>query len=114
MASVDSSYVRDELRAVARTSNVVKKLLWEALEKLEEAPESFEELQDVPPDLKVKYPEATFRKIYIEHRRHSFRLIFIHWQIEPDDHVDIIYAFPRKKGYAIDWEWVDEVCGRGD
>lgn len=43
-------------------------------------------------------------------------LIVIHWVFPDEDaedgrgdeHVDVIYAFPRKRGYSIDWHWVAE------
>jgi hypothetical protein len=72
-------------------------------------PGSFPLLGHVPRSIKKAFPNAIFRKVYIEHGPHSFRLVVIHWRRNPnDDHVDVIYAFPRKRGYPIDWDEVAE------
>lgn len=112
MASIDSSYVRQELKAIIATSKIIARLVEKTFERLETDPGSFDELEDVQPQIAGRYPKATFRKAYIEHRKHNFRLVFIHWSSddEHDEHVDVIYAFARKRGYPINWDWVDEVC----
>ena len=115
MASIDSSYVRQELKAIIATSKVIEKLVHNALTRLEANPESFPLLEDVPRPIRRKFPHSIFRKVYIEHDKHSFRLVVIHWRLGgDDDHVDIIYAFPRKDGYAIDWDWVETFADDDD
>lgn len=98
------------MKAIAASSKAVKKLLYDALEALEAAPSQFPALDECPEDLLAEYPHATLRKVYIERDPHRFRLIVIHWVLpeEDEEHVDVIYAFPRKRGYSIDWEWVAE------
>ncbi|HVC94522.1 MAG TPA: hypothetical protein VND64_12565 [Pirellulales bacterium] len=109
MASVDTSLVRKELKAIAARSKVVRKLLYEALEGLEEDPSQYSELEMYPAELRQKYPDVVLRKVYIEHNPHNYRLVFIHWTFEDSsEHVDVIYAFPRKRGYPIDWEQVEQ------
>ncbi|HEX5471107.1 MAG TPA: hypothetical protein VFW73_04440 [Lacipirellulaceae bacterium] len=112
MASIDTHLVRREIKAIAASSKAVKKLLYDALERLEENPSQFPELDDCPEGFATQYPNATLKKVRIERDPHSYRLIVVHWILTdddpPDEHVDIIYAFPRKRGYPIDWTWVAE------
>jgi hypothetical protein len=83
----------------------VGKLVFNALAALEKDPGQFPLLDDVPRRIRKLFPTAIFRKIYIRHNPHSFRLVVIHWRRgASEDHVDVIYAFPRKDGYAIDWD----------
>lgn len=116
MASIDTHLVRKELRAIAASSKAIKKLLYDALERLEENPSQFPALDDCPDDILKEYPHATLRKVRIERDPHSFRLVFVHWILPDDDgideHVDVIYAFPRKRGYSIDWAWVNDFMDR--
>lgn len=115
MATVDTSYVRRELKAIIATSKVVAKQIHNALEVLESSPGKFPKLDDIPSELAREYPGATFRKIKIQHSRHSFRLIFIHWMFEGGgEHVDVIYAFRRQEGYAIDWEWIESILSESN
>jgi hypothetical protein len=39
-------------------------------------------------------------------------VVVIHWRMTGrEEHVDVIYAFPRKTGYGeIDWEWVESLA----
>jgi hypothetical protein len=108
MATIDSSLVRNELRAIRDTSNVLKKQLKDMFKQLQKDPSEFSAMEVVPKDL-IR-DDLTFRKVYLEHQSHTFRVVFVHWTF-PDDpdrpeHVDIILAFPRKNGYKIDWDWV--------
>ena len=110
MPTIDTSYVRQELRAISDCSNAVKTLLREALEQLESDPSCFEPLVDVPARITEAYPSVTLRKIKLQSGRHNFRLIAAHWaRGAREDHVDILYAFRRQDGYPIDWDWVDEI-----
>lgn len=110
MATVDTSYVNRELRAIAGRSRAVRTKLRQALEALEDNPSQFEPLKEVPPQIAEQYPNATFRKVKLEHNPHMYRLVVVHWTFDDKspDHVDVIYAFPRKSGYPIDWDEVDE------
>ena len=110
MATIDTSYVRRELQAIAASSSAVKKLLYEALEGLEKNPSAFPRLEIVPPELQARYPSLAMRKVYIETGKHSYRLVVAHWTLSPrTEHVDVLYAFPRKKGYPIDWDKLKEL-----
>jgi hypothetical protein len=108
VATLDTSYVKRELQSIIASSKAVAKLVHGALSRLEKNPGQFPLLDHVPRKTKKLFPHAIFRKVVIEHERHSFRLVVIHWR-RPNakDHVDVIYAFPRKKGYPIDWDEVD-------
>jgi len=113
MVTLDTSYVRQQLRAIADSSNAVRKLLYDTLERLETDPSSFPPLESVPPTVAARYPSVSFRKAKIESGRHTYRLVFAQWQFKDrDDHVDVLYAFPRRSGYPIDWDEVDEMLGQ--
>lgn len=115
MATIDSSYVERELRAICDTSQAVRKMLRNRLEQLEEDPGVFAELEQVHPRIRREFPGVTLRKVTVETGRHSFRLVCAHWEFdEGEDHVDILYAFRRKAGYSIDWDWVDSVLRESD
>jgi hypothetical protein len=108
MATVDTSLVEREIRVILASSNVIKRLLRDTLEQLETAPGSFPKLEDVPEKIRTAYPNVTLRKAKLESNKHSFRLVFAHWKLADEhEHVDVLYAFPRKRGYSIDWKWVD-------
>jgi hypothetical protein len=62
MATVDTSYVRRELRAIADTSQAIRSLLYKALETIEANPAHFSELEDVPERIRDAYPTVTWRK----------------------------------------------------
>lgn len=112
MASIDTSLIRRELRAIEATSKRVSRLLYRALEKLEEDPAQFPELDYVHPRIEAVFAGVTLRKIKIVSGRHNFRIIIAHWSRgDYEDHVDGIYAFARQPGYPIDWDWVQEVLG---
>jgi hypothetical protein len=112
MATIDTSYVRQELRAIADSSNAVKHLLRKALEKLEQNPSSFPVLEEVPDNLTASYPNLTLRKIKLRSGKHNYRLVVAHWTLESGaEHVDVLYAFRRQDGYPIDWTWLDSIAG---
>jgi hypothetical protein len=112
-ASIDTSYVRRELRAMVAVSNAVRQRLRKALERIEADPSQFEELHDVPPRIRATYPGLVMRKVKIESRRHNYRLVLAHWTLaDGKEHVDVLYAFRRQAGYPIDWDDVDELLGR--
>ena len=115
MATIDSSYVDRELRAIRDTSQAVRKVLRDRLQQLEEDPGVFAALERVDPRIRREFPGVTLRKVMIETGRHSFRLVCAHWEFnEGEDHVDILYAFRRKAGYSIDWDWIDSVLKESD
>ena len=108
MATIDTSLVAREIRVILASSKVIKRLLRDTMEQLETDPGSFPKLEDVPEKIRSTYPNVTLRKAKIESGKHSFRLVFAHWKLADErEHVDVLYAFPRKRGYPIDWEWVD-------
>lgn len=110
MATIDSSYVEKELRAIRDTSQAVRKLLRQRFEQLEANPGGFPTLERVDPRIRAEFPGVTLRKVKIESGRHSFRLVCAHWEFEEgEEHVDILYAFRRKAGYPIDWDWIDAI-----
>jgi hypothetical protein len=110
MATIDSSYVERELRAVIASSQAVRSAVRRTLERLEQDPSTFPELEWVPPAIRREFPDVTLRKIAIRSGRHDYRLVVAHWRLEEGrEHVDVLYAFRRRKGYAIDWDWVDSV-----
>jgi hypothetical protein len=53
---------------------------------------------------------SSMRKVYLTHRKHNYRLVFLH-RTPPDgsEHVDVLLAFRRKEGYAIDWNSVADL-----
>jgi hypothetical protein len=109
MASLDTSLVDHELKRIIRTSQAIKKLTARVLEQIEEDPSSFKKLDEIPRALREIEHLTEIRKAYITHRKHDFRLIFAHWTFEDGaEHVDVLLAFPRKAGYSIDWEQVEE------
>ena len=82
MATIDTSYVRRELRAIADSSNAVKHLLRKALEKLEQNPSSFPPLEEVPGNLTASYPNLALRKIKLRSGKHNYRLVVAPWTLE--------------------------------
>ena len=115
MATIDSSYVARELREIRDASQAVRMILRDKLEQLEQQPAVFPELKQVDPRIRREFPGVTLRKVRIQTGRHSFRLVCAHWEFdEGGDHVDVLYAFRRKAGYPIDWDWVDSVLRESD
>ncbi len=107
MATIDMSAVRQELLAIRDSSNAIKQSLRKVLEQLETDPSTFPELDFVPGSLQSAYPNITLRKVVLESGKHSFRLVVAHWTLNPEDHVDGLYAFPRRRGYPINWKEVE-------
>ena len=102
-ATIDIRVVEKELRRIAKVSDGVKKQLHRTLAEIEQDPSQFDTLEAV----EIPLPANTcLRKAKIQHRKHSFRLIFAHHRLGDRDHVDVLMAFPRKQGYDIDWSWV--------
>lgn len=114
MASIDSSWVEEDLKKLIRTSSRLKDILKGVFLQLEEDPSVYEELTEVDPSLIKEFPHVTFRKIKLIHQRHDFRIIIAHYLLdESQEHVDVLMVFPRKSGYLIDWDWVESaVKGR--
>lgn len=103
--------VRRFLRVIRDTSKAVATQLRDTLQRIEEHPREFEELDTVP-DFIACRPDVKVRKAKIQHQKHDFRLLFIHWSRQDgSEHVSLFDAFPRKKGYAIDWDWCREAVG---
>lgn len=106
MASIDSSLVRQEIKSIIATSQALKKQVKAMFERLETVPSFYDELDEIDPTIAAEFSNLTLRKVYLTTRRHDFRVVFAHWKIEDLEHVDLLLAFPRKRGYAIDWEWL--------
>src|SRR5216684_7680144 len=106
MATIDCRWVKRELRALCSVSQGVKKLLQNVLEEIERDPSAFPILDNVPLDLDP-YPGVAIRKAKITHRRHDYRIVFLHRRLEDDaEHVDLLFVFKRTDGYHIDWDWI--------
>lgn len=109
MATVDSELVRRELKALINLSNAVKNQVRQMFEQLENDPSVFDALDETDPSIPDEFENVILRKVYIRHGRHDYRVIFAHWILPEEDHVDILLVFPRKKqGYSIDWQWVSD------
>ena len=114
MASIDTSLVDGEFRAIVRTSQGIKKRLRSVMGDIESDPGSFDELKDVPNDIH-ELPNVVLRKAKITQGPHDFRLIFSHWTFDDGtEHVDMLMAFPRKEGGHIDWPWILDHLARED
>jgi hypothetical protein len=100
--------VKRSLRAIRDTSEVIATKLRDTLQRIREHPDRFEELDKVP-DFIARRSDVRVRKAKIQHHKHNFRLLFIHWtQPDGSEHVYLFEAFPRLKGYGIDWDWCDK------
>jgi hypothetical protein len=111
MATINHRWVERELKALLSLSQGVRKLAQNVLEKIEGVPASFDELDVVPLDLTLS-PGVAIRKAKIVHRKHDYRILFLHRRSdEGSEHVDLLYIFKRKEGYHIDWEWIASVLG---
>ena len=89
---------------------MIRTLLRNALQTLERNPASFPALDHVPERITKAFPRVTLRKIRLVSGKHNFRIIVAHWDRgDREDHVDGLYAFPRRDGYPIDWDWVDRL-----
>ena len=112
MATIDSHLIRQELKAICATSNALNAQVKLMLEQLETDPSSFDELDTVDGEISRDFPKVTLRKIYLTSNPQNFRVIAAHW--EELDHVDLILAFPRGKGYHIDWAWLAKILSDRD
>jgi hypothetical protein len=76
MARLRTDLVDREIRRIIRTSQMVKGLLRDTLERIENNPGEFPPLDDAP-DWIASIPYLVcLRKAKIVHRKHDFRLIF--------------------------------------
>jgi hypothetical protein len=106
---------RDEvklfLRVIRDTSKAIATQLRDTLQRIQDHPAEFEELDKVP-DFIARRPDVRVRKAKIQHHKHNSRLLFVHCtQQDGSEHVYLFDAFPRKQGYAIDWDWCRKVVG---
>jgi hypothetical protein len=106
---------RDEvkrfLHVIRDTSKAVATQLRDTLQRIQDHPGEFEELDRVPDDI-ARRPDVRVRKAKIQHQKHNFRLLFIHQTLsDGTEQVHLIDAFRRLRGYAIDWDWCREVVG---
>jgi hypothetical protein len=92
---------------MVKTSQGIKKALRAILADIEKDPNAFDEMEDVPSQIKQVGNLVAIRKAKVTTQNHDFRIIFAHWRFEDGrEHVDLLLAFPRKDGYEIDWQWV--------
>ena len=95
-------------------SQGVKKQVKTMFEQLESDPAAYPELAEIHPSIASEFSNVTLRKVYIRQGRHDFRVIFAHWKLDDDEHVDLLLAFPRSKGYEIDWGWIADRMKEGN
>jgi hypothetical protein len=69
--------VKRSLRAIRDTSKVIATKLRDTLQRIQEHPDQFEELDKVP-DFMSRRSDVRVRKAKIQHHKHNFRLLFIH------------------------------------
>ena len=74
MATIDSSMLSVTYGAILASSSIIKQKFWDCMEQLEDNPSGFPELDDVPERIRTAYANLTWRKIYLESNKHSFRL----------------------------------------
>ena len=111
MATIDTRLVRRELRVIQDTSQGISKLLRKTLEQIESNPSAFSALEIIP-DRITALSNLVIRKAKITLGKHDFRLVFAHRTLDDgSEHVDMLLAFRRKKGYEIDWDWVADALG---
>ena len=109
MATIDSSMLSVTYGAILASSSIIKQKFWDCMEQLEDNPSGFPELDDVPERIRTAYANLTWRKIYLESNKHSFRLVFAQLEVfRGQGHTQtILDAFLCKRGYPIDWDSVD-------
>jgi hypothetical protein len=101
--------VEKELKAICQATQAVKHHLRRVLEAIEKDPSSFKELEEIPERIRA-IPGVTVRKAEIKHDPHNYRLVFLHFRTEEGkEWSEVIYAFRRRKGYALDWEWIENL-----
>jgi hypothetical protein len=114
MATIDSSFVRQEIKRIIATGQGMAKRLKALFEKLESDPSQFDELDELDPAIADEFSNVTLRKAYLTSGKHDFRIVFAHWKDTDFEHVDLLLAFPRKRGYAIDWNWMGDILHKVD
>ncbi len=113
MDIVSRRFVTNELKALIRLSQGIKKLVRDALERLESDPRAEESLEDVPPDLSSR-EDLYFPKVKITNGPHDFRILAVGVkQGSGDDYVELLYVFRRKDGYKLDWDWIRQLLPAG-
>jgi hypothetical protein len=100
--------VAHKLRAIQSTSQGVRKALRDALSQFENDPMSAKAMEFVPENIRQILEEnsAALRSIKVIANPHDFRVLVIHFPLQA--RAVAIDAFPRKSGYEIDWDFVEE------
>jgi hypothetical protein len=111
MARLIVRHVRRQLEAIRDTSQRLKHLLHSTLKAMEANPSAFEELKEIPAQIRA-IPGVTVRKTKITHGAHDYRLVFLHFRPdEGEEWSEVIYAFRRREGYPLDWDWIEGLLG---
>jgi hypothetical protein len=106
MAVVSKRFVHEQLKALIGRSQGGKKLMHDALERLESEPRSLETLEDVPADLACR-ENLYFPKVKITSGSHDYRILAVGIKREDgEDYVELLYVFRRRDGYKLDWDWI--------
>lgn len=103
-AEIDSRLVRDAIQKIRDTSQELKKLIRDMFRQLESDPAFYKPLNYVDPELAARFPHAVFRKVYLRHNRHDFRIVFAHGKRGGRERVKLLLAFDREDGWAINWD----------
>ena len=106
MATIASHLIAREIHKMNGLSQGVKKQVKTMFKQLESDPAAYPELAGIHPSIASEFSNVTLRKVYIRQGRHDLRVIFAHWKLDDDEHVDLLLAFSRGKGYEIDWGWI--------
>jgi hypothetical protein len=111
-AEIDSRLVRGAIKRIRDTSQELKTLVRGMFEQLEANPAVYKPLDYVDPELAGRFPRAVFRKVYLRHQRHDFRVVFVHGRSANDiERVKLLLAFDREDGWRINWEILKESLG---
>jgi hypothetical protein len=93
MAVVSKRFVHEQLKALIGRSQGVKKLVHDALERLESEPRSLETLEDVPAELGCR-EDLYFPKVKITSGSHDYRILAVGIKREDgEDYVELLYVF---------------------
>jgi hypothetical protein len=103
-AEIDSRLVREALRRIREASQELKKQLRQMFERLEQDPAEFKPLDYVDPELMQQFPNVVFRKAYLRHQSHDFRIVFAHGRRGDRERVKLLMAFDREDGWDINWD----------
>ena len=111
-AEIDSRLVRRAIENIRDASQELKKLVRAMFGQLESNPSFYQPLNFVDPELTARFPRAVFRKVYLRHQRHDFRVVFIHGETKGgQERVKLLLAFDREDGWNINWDVLKDALG---